>query len=325
MSREGADSVAATMSQMAAYMEKLQSGALAQAGSIGTQEIETVLAMLNALSDLSGDSGASLDMLLAVAGDLGGDVHELRAFLEKNRNAITQLAEQLLGTTGTLSTIGDQIPHAVLTELLKSLLISLDADGARVMAAAISPKMLTLLGVAEQATTPLAAMMRDVFEMLAQAKSNGLTEQEFDREAGALATILLLGMRADQVSASGAWFGENGVLGMDAMVLLDSVLASDSVSSALIHTVSGTGGAYFTVTNLNPLMLSLPDGADREQLYAALDRAEAELSRLTPSHGELWSPQNRQVTQQDVARRLVVFAALFGVEYSTAYADIPQR
>ncbi|MBQ7336859.1 MAG: CvpA family protein [Clostridia bacterium] len=324
MSEESAGSVGTALASLATYLSADGAQADPIGSLFGSEGADAVSALLDSLTLLSGDNTAAINTLLAGTGYCGGDISALRTLLEKDDLSVSSVANQLLTTSGVFSTLTTATDPEAQIDAVERVLSNLDEQGARAIAAAITPSMLETFGLPHTLSSSFSSMIRSAFETLADAKKNGMTDEQFRREADALSALFAMGTNIANSDRSGTLFGADGLLGKDAATLLDTILNSNIISGALIDMVGGTGGAHFTVANVNPMTLSTISDSDREQLLAAIARAEQTLTQLPASNGELWTPQNNQITQQDTARRLISFAALFGLEYTSDYANIPQ-
>lgn len=323
MSAESAGSVADAISTLATYLDTngVDQGALFN-GLFSTEGAQTVSTLLNSLTQVSGDSTAATNTLLAGISSRGGDIGALRALLNEGSVDVSNVASELLTTSGALTALTDAANPEEQIDAIESILSTLTEDGARAIAAAATPTMLERVGVPHAHAQAFSSMVASAFTTLADAKHNGMTEEQFRREANALTSLFSTGIRVSNNGVSDRLFGQDGTLGKSASELMDTVLSSNVISDALIDMVGGSRGAYFSVAYPNPLGISGLSDADTAELQAAIRAAEQELQQLPPSNGELWTPQNNHVTRQDTARRILAFATLFGLEHTNPSANI---
>ncbi len=322
MSESSAESVGDALASLATYLGNSTADPSTLLDGLFTSEgAGTVSALLHSLTELSGDRTAAMNTLLAGVNYTGGDVSALRALLEQEHVVISDVAEHLLTTSGALSALSDADNAEDKIAALQSILSNLTEDGALAIAAAVSPSMLTQIGLPQAHSHSFSSLISSAFRTLAEAKKNGMTDEQFHREAQAVSALFSMSTQIRK-NTGGRLFGADGALGMEAQELLDTILSSNIVSDALIDMVGGSSGAYFSIAHANPLSLGELIDEDRDSLLSAIARAEQSLSQLPPSNGELWTPQNNQVTRQDTARRISAFAALFGIEYMCEHVNI---
>jgi hypothetical protein len=327
MTPESASSVGQAVSTLANYLSSVEAD---PEGDVFTdlftsaEGTEVIASMLDSLTEISGDNTAATNTLLAGASYLGADISALRAELERENVSVSQVATHMLGTADVLSTLVAADDPNEQIDAIEDLLSTLTEDSARAIAAAVSPSMLRGLGLPDTSANSTSSLIRSAFIRLADAKKNGMTEEQFRKEADALSSVFTLAIKLKNAQGSSALFGKDALLGRDASSFLDTVISSNIISCAMIDMVGGTSGAYFTVSNYNPFSIPALNQEDSAKLLAALDQAKTTLPQYPNSNGELWSPQNNQVTRQDVARRLVSFAALFGLDYSIDCTTIAQ-
>jgi hypothetical protein len=210
-------------------------------------------------------------------------------------------------------------------ERISTMLTNLTESGARAIASAISPAMLSDMGLPSEISATCASLVSSAFLTLADAKANGMSEEQFDREADAMTSMLNLAVSVGKGEHNSSHlFGTDGILGCTADSLLDTVTGSNMISTALLSMVGAGNDAFFTVSNHDPLGIGSLGEADDAALLAAIEHAEQALSSYPSSTSALWSPTNNTVTRQDMARRLCAFASIFGLEYDSEYVDIKQ-
>ncbi len=322
MTEDSANTVSTALSSLATFL----SSDAEEGGDItslfGEKGSGVVSSLLDSMTAVSGSKDAAVNTLLAGAHSLGADINSLRGTLESDDVSVSEIAGQMLGTTDVLASFNNATSQEEQVAALQDLLANLTESSARAISTAISPNMLKKFGMSTQVANTASDMIRSSFAKLADAKKHGMSDEQFHREADALSAVLTVALHIQEEQDTKVIFGADGKVGKDADTVLDTMLGSNVISSAMIEMVGGTSGAYFTIAKTNPFGVKNLNDADHAALIAAIERVDATLPQLPASNGELWSPQNNQVTRQDTARRLMAFATLFGIEYTTEHANI---
>lgn len=326
MTEESATSVGTALSSLATFVSEAtdsEDGSMDMSTLFGEKGSGVVSSLLDSMTAVSGSKDAAVNTLLAGANSLGADINSLRQTLESDDVSVSEVAGQMLGTTDVLASFNNASSLEEQIDAVENLLTTLTEGSARAIASAVSTNMLKKFGLSNEVATTASSMIRSAFTRLADAKKYGMSDAQFRHEADTLSSVLTLAQHLqEEADDAKTIFGADGALGKSADEVLDTVLGSNIISSAMIDMVGGTSGAYFTVANANPFNVKNLNSSDREAIMAAIERVEATLPQQPSSNGELWSPQNNQITRQDTARRLIAFASLFGIEYTTEYANI---
>lgn len=322
MSAEDAQTVSTALNSVASLLAsstetqgtgELVDKLLSEAGS------GAVGAIMDSMTALSGSDEHAKNTLIAGASVIGADVVALKQALDQGNTSPSAVVGDLLSSAGTLMALTDEsLTTEQRVERITAMLADLSEGGARSIAAAISPSMLIDMGLPTEIANTYSSLISSMFLTLADAKASGMSEEQFDREADALSSMFKLATSVASGEHNATHlFGADGLLGCEADTLLDTVTGSNIISSAMISMIGGSNGAYFTVSNPNPLSISGLGEADEAAILDAIERAERSLSSYPLSNGTLWSPTSNTVTRQDMARRLFAFASVFGVEYTS--------
>ena len=141
-----------------------------------------------------------------------------------------------------------------ITENVDKLLSDLTPEAALVIQSAATPETVMNYGVPEQSAEPVSGLVSNMFTDLANAKDQGMSDEEYARESQAVSHVVNVMMSAGEMTNNGGevseTFGEEGALGVTVESYVDDVLTSTVVSDALVNTVYGENEE----PTLDPLM-----------------------------------------------------------------------
>lgn len=180
--------------------------------------------------------------------------------------------------------------NAEMDEKVEVLLQDLTPESAAVLQEVTSPTIMQNHGVPEKSAEQTSEMVSNMFGNLSEAKENGMSEEEYQKEAKATTDMLNLAMSAGK-SESGTTFGEGSATGKSAEELLDNVLDSKVISQTMVETVYANG------TEEEPVMNPLNSGkelqeTEKEELLTALNNKWNQASEEEKASTEL---QNKYV------------------------------
>ncbi|MBO5939009.1 MAG: hypothetical protein J6Q82_05875 [Clostridia bacterium] len=123
-----------------------------------------------------------------------------------------------------------------MVQKMEVLIKDLTPESSEVLQKMSSPTVMMKNGVAEQSAEPTANMVSDVFGNLSDAKENGMSEDEYNKEAKAVTDLLNLSMNANN-SKKSTTFGEGSATGKSADEVVNSIFDSKVVSKTVRETV----------------------------------------------------------------------------------------
>ncbi len=137
-----------------------------------------------------------------------------------------------------------------ITEKVEVLLEDLTPESAEVLQKMSSPSVMTNHGVPERSADATANMMSDMFGNLADAKANGMSDEQYEKEAKATSDMINLAMSAGS-GDSNATFGENSATGIEASEYVNNVFESQVISATVVNTVYPEGQNTPVIDPLN--------------------------------------------------------------------------
>ena len=178
------------------------------------------------------------------------------------------------------------------------LLQDLTPESAAVLQEVTSPTIMQNHGVPEKSAEPTSEMVSNMFGNLSEAKENGMSEEEYQKEAKATTDMLNLAMSAGK-SENGTTFGEGSSTGKSAEELLDTVLDSKVISQTMVETVYANG------TEAEPVMNPLNSGKNLQ---------ENEKQELLDALNNKWNQASEEEkTSTDYQNKYVAIGAMMNV------------
>lgn len=149
---------------------------------------------------------------------------------------------------------------------VSSLLKDLTPESAKTMQTVTTPEVMKENGVPEKSAEPASSMMSDMFGGLSDAKEQGMSEEELDKETAAVNNVLNTAMNIDTNNEK--VFGEESATGVTADTFVNDMMDSKVVSQTIIDHVYGEGDT----PKLDPLNSERQmNDAETEELMTALN------------------------------------------------------
>lgn len=265
------------------------------------------------LIKVDGDALAGLSDILGADSDSSGEV-----------------IGDLVNTITALQVADEGTPEEI-EENLSNLLHSITPTGAKAISEVMKPAVLTGLNLSSAAATGVSELVSEVFDRLAVKKEES-TSEEFDAECDGLQVLLEIAVTKRETIKENpdSIFGEEGIIGMSADQLLQTVMHSEVISDSLLTIASdSTRSQAFTLSDTAQTVFDLPnlDEGNKQILRDAVDTYWKENSAALPeaeSANELAVVTGGEMTKTDLARRLASISAIFGVEYENEHLDLAQ-
>ncbi len=193
--------------------------------------------------------------------------------LSINRNSTTKgyvpLLKSLSDTIEVVQmTVSTETKKEEVKEKVDVLLEDLTPESADVLQTLSKPDVMISQGVPEQSAEPVSNMMSNMFGNLSSAKENGMTDEEYQREAEA--TTNLLNMAMNSSNKEEGFFSEDpeDENAMTASDYIDSVMNSTVISQTVVETAYGENEEV----QLDPLNTKAQlTESEQEQVISALN------------------------------------------------------
>lgn len=178
---------------------------------------------------------------------------------------------------------------------IEALIQDLTPESASTLQTLSTPSVMMNHGVSERSSEPVATMMSDMFGNLSDAKQEGMSEEQLQKETAAVNKVMTTGMNAS--NSNGAAFGEGSATGTSADQFVTDILDSDVVSQTLVEQVYGEGSE----PKNDPLL--------SERTMTAEEEAE-----LMTALNDKWdNATDEQKADEGYQKKLVSIAALMNV------------
>lgn len=187
--------------------------------------------------------------------------------------------------------------HAAVQKMLEDL----TPQTAEVMQTVSTPKVVKNYGVPDQASKPIANMFSDTFGNLSEAKEAGMTDEEYEKEAAAVADMTNVLM---STGTGGKMFGDGGRTGGSAEQFVDNILNSKVMSQTLIDTVYEGG-----------------DEPKNDPLVSDRKMSQEERDALTASIDTKWQASDKS---EQSKKELISIAAIMNVKIEITENGVQQ-
>lgn len=178
------------------------------------------------------------------------------------------------------------------------LLQDLTPESAAVLQEVTSPTLMQSHGVSEQSSEPTSEMVSNMFGNLSEAKEQGMSDEQYQKEAKATTDMLNLAMSAGK-NQSGKTFGEGSATGKSAAEFLDNVLDSEVISQTMVETV------YVNGTEEQPVINPLKSGKNLQ---------ESEKQELLDAMNNKWNQaSDEEKASTDLQSKYVAMGAMMNI------------
>lgn len=150
-------------------------------------------------------------------------------------------------------------------EAVKEMMDDLTPESSKVLQTMTTPSVVQSYNVPEKSAEPVSNMLSDTFGNLADAKDQGMSDEEYEKETAAVSNMMDILMTIDQTNSS--VFGEDSVTGITAEEYVNNIMDSKVMSQTVMDNVY-TDGVNATTDPLNSER-ALAD-SEKETLLAAL-------------------------------------------------------
>jgi leucyl-tRNA synthetase len=122
-------------------------------------------------------------------------------------------------------------------EAVEKMLNDLTPESAEVLKTITTPEVVKNYGVPEKSSKPTSELMGDTFENLAQAKEDGMSDEDYAKESSAVTNMMSVVM----TSGKGAIFGDRSATGTTAQQFVDDIMDSTVMADTIVEKVYAGG------------------------------------------------------------------------------------
>lgn len=157
------------------------------------------------------------------------------------------------------------------TAAVRNMLDDLTPSSSKVLQSISTPSVVMTYNVSERSAAPVSDILSDVFGNLSNAKEEGMSDDEYEKESVAVANMMDVLMTKDNGATN--TFGEDSATGLTAAEFVNNIMDSKVMSTTLVENVYDDGEN----ANHNPLNREngLNDNEKADVLSAITDRWEA--------------------------------------------------
>lgn len=119
-------------------------------------------------------------------------------------------------------------------EAVDAMLDDLTPESAEVLQTVTTPEVVSKYGVPAGSSEPIADMISDTFGNLSDAKEEGMSDEQYQKESAAVSDMMNVLMSTGK---AGKMFGEDGRTGGSAEKFVNNIMDSDVMSGTMVETV----------------------------------------------------------------------------------------
>ena len=219
-----------------------------------------------------------------------------------SKNAVTKsyaaMLNSLMLAVDVVESASD--PHVNTNEAVEKMLADLTPESAEVLQTISTPAVMKNYGVPEKSAKPTSELMSDTFGNLADAKENGMSDEEYAKESAAVSNMMSVAMS----SKGGAVFGENSATGITSDQFVDDIMNSTVMSNTLIEKVYGDG-----------------DEPKIDPLASERSMSEEENTSFMTSLNNKWNASDKS---ESTKREIVAIASIMNVKVNVTDSGVEQ-
>ncbi len=191
-------------------------------------------------------------------------------------------------------------PNVNTNEAVEKMLADLTPESAEVLKTISTPDVMKNYGVPEKSAKPTSELMSDTFGNLADAKDNGMSDEEYAKESAAVSNMMSVAMS----SKGGAVFGEQSSTGITSDQFVDDIMNSTVMSDTLVEKVYGDG-----------------DEPKVDPLASGRKMSEAENTSFMNSLNNKWNASDKS---ESTKKEIVAIAAVMNVKVNVTESGVQQ-
>ena len=183
-------------------------------------------------------------------------------------------------------------PEKDTTEAVKVMLDDLTPASSKVLQTMSTPEVVKTYDVPEKSAEPVSDMLADTFENLSNAKEEGMSDEEYEKESVAVANMMDVLMASGKTGAT--TFGENSVTGISADEYVNNIMDSKVMSGTVLDNVYLDG-----------------ENATHDPLNSERDLSEQEKSDFLSALSNRWESSDKD----DVtAKKLIAISSILNFQ-----------
>ena len=133
---------------------------------------------------------------------------------------------------------------------VKAMLEDLTPESSKVIQTMSTPSVMKKYGVPDRSAVPVSSMVSDTFKNLSDAKEQGMSDEEYNKESAAVSNMMDVLMSSDKKSTAPT-FGEGSVTGVSAQEYVNNIMDSKVMSQTVVDKVYVDGATEPSTDPLN--------------------------------------------------------------------------
>lgn len=174
---------------------------------------------------------------------------------------------------------------------VREMLDDLTPEASKVLQTMTTPSVVQTYDISDKSAEPVADMISDTFGNLSDAKENGMSDEEFDRESAAVSNMMDILMAVDQTKS--VVFGGNSVTGITAEDYVNNIMDSKVMSQTIVENVYADG-----------------ENAVSDPLKSNRELADSEKAQLMDALSSRWNNSDRT---PETEKKLIATAAVLNL------------
>ena len=194
------------------------------------------------------------------------------------------------------------------TEAVTELIKDITPASSKVLQNLSTPETIKNYGVQEESAKPVSNMLSSMFDNMATAKDEGMSDEEYEKESVSVNDMLTLAMTASE-SDKETTFGEDGAMGITITEFVDRATDSKIMSQTFVQTVYEDG-----------------DNAKTNPLNSTAELNDAEKAELQDALGAKWQEQltssNDAEANEECKKTLTAIAVMVNADITFTDAGV---
>ena len=196
--------------------------------------------------------------------------NEVASVINKHATDDHDSYTSLLSTVGqTVDIIKKSSNKENSTESVKELIETITPTSAETLKHLTTPETVKNYGVPEKNAEKISDVFSDIFDQMAVAKENGMTEEQYENEANAINDMLNIAMNIGEAKDNEAIFGKDSVTEITATEYVERVMNSDVISTTVVNAAYDSNNGEIINDPLG-LAKDLTD-SEKTELVSAID------------------------------------------------------
>lgn len=183
-------------------------------------------------------------------------------------------------------------PNKDTSEAVKGMLDDLTPESSKVLQTMTTPSVVQSYNVPEKSAAPVSNMLSDTFGNLADAKEQGMSDEEYEKESAAVSNMMDILMNSNDSGST--MFGSDSVTGITADEFVNNIMDSSVMSQTVVDNVYTDG-----------------ENATNDPLNSERNLGDQEKAELLDAISNNWESSDKS---EDTKKKLISTAAVLNFQ-----------